>query len=325
MGSERSRLIIGVENDATGNFNDNIILYSCNGSGNVGVNTLNPLYNLDVSGTFNVSSTATFGGASTFTGAVQINNTLGVTGVTTITNTTTNNFTTSSGALIVSGGVGIFGNVNVGSRFFIGTSSDGIANSISDSVYSSPSLGMNIIGKGSPNLSPNRNIYMYDNVYISNLCQSVTFNATSDYRVKENIKYLNDNYSVDGLKPLIYDLIKPPISAINPTNTTYLKQTNIGFIAHELQEHFPYLVEGCKDKIDASGNPVYQSINYNGLIGVLVYEVQKLKKNVSDLSQKEQEQSQEIKEIKQENQDLKTELDFMKQQLIAIQQKLGMI
>ena len=37
-GSERSRLIIGVENDPTGNFNDNIILYSCNGTGNVGVN-----------------------------------------------------------------------------------------------------------------------------------------------------------------------------------------------------------------------------------------------------------------------------------------------
>ena len=94
-GSERSRLIIGVENDATGNFNDNIILYSCGGSGNVGINNLNPAYILDVNGTFNVSSTSNF------------------VGITSITNSTSST-STSTGALVITGGVGIGGNVNIG-------------------------------------------------------------------------------------------------------------------------------------------------------------------------------------------------------------------
>ena len=67
-------------------------------------------------------------------------------------------------------------------------------------------------------------------------------------------------YSVDNLNPIIYDHI-----------TT--KQTNIGFLAHEVQEYFPFLVSGVKD------GPETQSINYTGLIGVLTKEIQDLKKD----------------------------------------------
>ena len=52
---------------------------------------------------------------------------------------------------------------------------------------------------------------------------------------------------------------------------------DIGFIAHELQEHYPFLVEGEKDGHD------YQSVNYNGLIGILINEVQQLKKEIRDM------------------------------------------
>jgi hypothetical protein len=73
------------------------------------------------------------------------------------------------------------------------------------------------------------------------------------------------------LKPIIYDHIDS-------------KQTNIGFLAHEVQEYFPFLVSGEKD-----GSEI-QSINYTGLIGVLTKEIQDLKKRVSLLESEENRQ-----------------------------------
>jgi hypothetical protein len=46
----------------------------------------------------------------------------------------------------------------------------------------------------------------------------------------------------------------------------------MGFIAHEVQEIFPFLVNGEKDGKEL------QSINYTGFISLLVKEVQDLKK-----------------------------------------------
>jgi hypothetical protein len=48
----------------------------------------------------------------------------------------------------------------------------------------------------------------------------------------------------------------------------------MGLIAHELQEEFPFLVTGEKDGDE------HQSVNYNGLIALLIKEVQELKKIV---------------------------------------------
>jgi hypothetical protein len=51
----------------------------------------------------------------------------------------------------------------------------------------------------------------------------------------------------------------------------------MGLIAHELQEVFPFLVHGEKDGKD------YQSINYTGLIPLLINEIQNLKKEIQIL------------------------------------------
>ena len=58
------------------------------------------------------------------------------------------------------------------------------------------------------------------------------------------------------------------------------KKESIGLIAHELQEEIPFLVDGDKD------GPNMQSVNYNGLVGVLIKEIQELKKRVSSLENK---------------------------------------
>ena len=89
-----------------------------------------------------------------------------------------------------------------------------------------------------------------------------TFNAESDYRIKDNIISMKDtNYSIDKLHPVYY----------YNKNT---KKNDIGFIAHEVQEEFPFLVTGVKDA------PVIQSLNYIGLIGLLVNEIQLLKNKI---------------------------------------------
>jgi hypothetical protein len=96
---------------------------------------------------------------------------------------------------------------------------------------------------------------------------STIFNATSDYRLKENVKKININdYSVDNINP-VYFKFKDT------------QRENLGVIAHELQEYYPFLVEGNKD-----GNTL-QSVNYVGLIPVLIKEIQELKREIKEIKE----------------------------------------
>ena len=104
------------------------------------------------------------------------------------------------------------------------------------------------------------------------------FKATSDYRIKTDIHDLDSRFhNVDNLRPVIYKQVQ--------TNNV-----NIGLIAHELQEYFPFLVDGEKD------GEKTQAVNYIGLIGVLIKEIQDLKKRVNTLeSEKKIEEIDEMK------------------------------
>ena len=90
------------------------------------------------------------------------------------------------------------------------------------------------------------------------------FNATSDYRLKTNIEPLNNAFIIDNLKPVSY--------TFKDSN-----KIDVGFLAHEVQEQFPFLVTGEKDGENM------QAINYNGFIGILVKEMQDSKKEIQDL------------------------------------------
>ena len=52
----------------------------------------------------------------------------------------------------------------------------------------------------------------------------------------------------------------------------------IGFIAHEVQQEFPFLVTGDKDA------ETYQSLNYTGLIGVAIQEIKDLKEQTKKMN-----------------------------------------
>ena len=100
---------------------------------------------------------------------------------------------------------------------------------------------------------------------------ALAFNVTSDYRIKDDIYSLhdlNDQFTVDKLKPVCYY-----------NNQT--KKQDIGIIAHELQEEYPFLVNGEKDGEN------YQSVNYIGIIGILIKEIQELKSRIALLEQKD--------------------------------------
>jgi len=91
---------------------------------------------------------------------------------------------------------------------------------------------------------------------------ALSFNATSDYRIKQDVGRITAN--VDALNPVQY-------------YNTLSKRQDYGLIAHEIQEHFPTLVYGEKD------GPENQSVNYIGLIPILISEIQELKKKVNEL------------------------------------------
>jgi hypothetical protein len=89
----------------------------------------------------------------------------------------------------------------------------------------------------------------------------------SDIRLKKNIKQLDDTFVVDHLRPVEY-------------NKNNCDKKEIGFIAHELQNVYPDFVSSSKD------SEVIQTVNYNNLIGILVNEIQMLKKRVNELELK---------------------------------------
>ena len=95
---------------------------------------------------------------------------------------------------------------------------------------------------------------------VNGTVNATSFNAASDYRIKSNIVPLSETeFKVDLLKPVFYF-------------NKQIKKNDIGFIAHEVSEHFPFLVSRNKDEEE------YQSLNYIGIIGLLTNEIIEIKK-----------------------------------------------
>jgi hypothetical protein len=103
----------------------------------------------------------------------------------------------------------------------------------------------------------------FNNMTVIGSFSSSQLTDPSDYRIKTDVQTLNETHVVDNLRPVMY-------------YQTQLAQNQIGFLAHELQEYYPELVDGEKD-----GN-ILQSVNYNGLLAVLIHEIQQLKTRIAN-------------------------------------------
>jgi hypothetical protein len=94
---------------------------------------------------------------------------------------------------------------------------------------------------------------------------SVTYNTTSDYRLKEDVQPMTGALAkVAQLKPVTYKW------KINGRDSE-------GFIAHELAEVCPQAVTGEKDAVDEEGNPKHQGIDTSFLVATLTAAMQELK------------------------------------------------
>jgi hypothetical protein len=76
-------------------------------------------------------------------------------------------------------------------------------------------------------------------------------------------------FTVDNLRPVKY-------------LQTLLNKQQYGLIAHELQKYYPELVMGEKDGDDL------QRVNYTGLIAILINEINRLKRDFTELEKKRQ-------------------------------------
>jgi hypothetical protein len=94
---------------------------------------------------------------------------------------------------------------------------------------------------------------------------AVAYNTSSDYRLKENVQPMVGALDkVIQLKPCIY-------------NWKHDGSDGQGFIAHELQAVVPDCVNGEKDAVDADGNPNYQGVDTSYLVATLTAAIQELK------------------------------------------------
>ena len=100
---------------------------------------------------------------------------------------------------------------------------------------------------------------------------TTAYTSISDYRLKENVK------------PLENALAK--VAQLNPVSYTFKNnaQPSQGFIAHELQAIVPECVTGEKDAVDAEGNPVYQGVDTSFLVATLTSAIQELSAQVTAL------------------------------------------
>ena len=189
--------------------------------------------------------------------------------------------TNSYGGLYLSNNTGAYidGNVYIakGLRIDGGGGANALSVNNGPTSLQATSVGQTLNVNGNSNF--NSKLYVLGNVDISgngdisgNLIVRGTINGTvfptSDYRVKTNVISLHDtSYNIDRLVPKYYY-----------NNVAHSEQ--FGFIAHEIQEEYPFLVSGVKD------GPEIQGVNYTGLIGLLVKEIQELKYRVSLLEQR---------------------------------------
>jgi len=116
-----------------------------------------------------------------------------------------------------------------------------------------------------PSSAKNDNLYIPGNLYVDG-----TIVNPSDIYLKDNIEDLEDN-------------ISDKLERLRPTQFTFKSDPNknihYGFIAQEFEEYFPELVVSKIDKHVAN----LKAINYLELIPLLVYQIQKMQKEIDDL------------------------------------------
>jgi hypothetical protein len=118
--------------------------------------------------------------------------------------------------------------------------------------------------------------FLYNSSRIGQAVQSgttgVTYQTTSDYRLKENaVAITSATERVKQLNPIRFNFISEPDRTID------------GFLAHEVQAIVPEAVSGTKDEVDSNGRPEYQGLDTSRLVPVLVATIKELEARITAL------------------------------------------
>jgi hypothetical protein len=105
---------------------------------------------------------------------------------------------------------------------------------------------------------------------------SISYNNTSDYRLKTNI---------EPLTAAVARLLQIPAHRFNWLADPTAPKVD-GFLAHEAQAIVPESVTGHKDEVDPEGKPIHQGIDQSKLVPLLVAAVQELAARVAALEAK---------------------------------------
>jgi hypothetical protein len=167
--------------------------------------------------------------------------------------------------------------IDTSGNFLFGTTS---ATSFQKGVSIEPNYG-NVLARvhiGHGNGTSSGELYLnfyYNAGQIGSISQNgttgVSYNTSSDYRLKENIAPMTGALAkVLALKAVTYNW------KVDGSNGQ-------GFIAHELQAVVPDCVTGKKDAVDENGNPQYQGIDTSFLVATLTAAIQELNAKVISL------------------------------------------
>lgn len=102
---------------------------------------------------------------------------------------------------------------------------------------------------------------------------SVSYNTTSDYRLKEDFQEINGLEKISALKVYNYQWKDS-------------EERTDGVLAHELKEVLPYAVNGEKDAVDEEGKEIMQGVDYSKIVPVLIKAIQELKAEIDSLKTK---------------------------------------
>ena len=275
--------------DGSGNVNiDSNTLYVDAANNRVGFGTSSPTYTADVAGTFRNTGIARIGTGSTTTLAYFGN-----------PDTAGNKYITFERAAAltdivniqgVDAGVGVAnialqasgGNVNIGttSSIYGARLTCASAPGVSASAFSTDTASEYGTILRNVATSGNNGFALFEteatpvtrgSITYNRAGGVVAYNITSDYRSKSILGNIEDaGTTIDAFK--VYRGLMNGATIERPM-----------LIAHEAQEVAPYCVTGEKDAEDDNGNPIYQQMDHQVLIPLLIAEIQQLRIRLSAL------------------------------------------